>query len=96
MTWFINFANVTLPNFGSGSISRLATIRLLGMLYTLSSGDPNTNLQQMRGQQRFGLTYIVNVVTLSELVYLGRLEPYLERPLRRLATPEVSKLPRTV
>ena len=50
MTWFINFARVTLPNFGSGSISRLATIRLLGMLYTLSSGYPNTNLQQMRGQ----------------------------------------------
>src|SRR5688572_24326934 len=32
ITWFINFARVTLPNFGSGSVSRLATTRLLGIL----------------------------------------------------------------
>lgn len=96
MTWFMNFAKVTLPNLGSGSTSRLATMRLLGMIITfLSSGDPNTDLPQMR-RQGFGLTYIVSVDTLVELTYLGRLAPYLERPLRRSETPEVSRLPRTV
>ena len=31
MTWFMNLASVTLPNLGSGNISRLAMTRLLGM-----------------------------------------------------------------
>src|SRR6056297_1362818 len=32
ITWFMNFASVTLPNLGSGNTSRLATTRLLGIL----------------------------------------------------------------
>src|SRR6056300_1261627 len=31
ITWFMNLARVELPNLGSGSTSRLATTRLLGM-----------------------------------------------------------------
>src|SRR5690606_26208727 len=43
ITWFINFARVTLPNLGSGSVSRLATTRLLGILNSLSSGISQDN-----------------------------------------------------
>jgi hypothetical protein len=59
ITWFMNFANVTLPYLGSGSTSRLATTRLLGMILPFSlQVDPNTDLPQSLGRQGFSLTYI--------------------------------------
>ena len=58
----MNFARVTLPYLGSGSTSRLATTRLLGILASLlSSGYPDTDLPLLReriaGVQGSGLTW---------------------------------------
>src|SRR5690606_5938841 len=45
ITWFINFARVTLPYFGSGNISRLATTLLLGILIASLQEFPRTTLR---------------------------------------------------
>src|SRR5210317_953156 len=89
ITWFMNFAKVTLPNLGSGSTSRLATTRLLGMilpfyLFRLPEHRPATNAGEAEVQP-----YLHRFPDCaSKLPYLGRLAPYLERPFLRSATPE--------
>src|SRR5690606_1864059 len=46
ITWFMNFASVTFPNFGSGRISRFAATRLLGMISPLRSSGQSEHLSQ--------------------------------------------------
>src|SRR5690606_14050049 len=75
MTWFMNLARVTLPNLGSGSTSRLAATRLLGMLLHSSlQGYPGT------GGSSPARPYSVLTETANQLLAaFGRLAPYLER-----------------
>src|SRR5690606_37320285 len=111
MTTFMNLASSTLPNLGSGRISRLGTSRRRGIfdflvtvqLSRLSaatapiSRGPLTCLGDMPGLHDSGR----RAAGYCEFGYcgdycLGRLAPYLERACLRSLTPWRSREPRTM
>src|SRR5690554_4052742 len=107
----MNLARRSLPNLGSGRISRLAITLLLGMTSPLAkslSGKPGTSVRKLSALPHPAFTlaartarpysYQTEISLLGDEIDqdFGRLVPYLERACLRFCTPEVSRAPRTV
>jgi len=98
ITTFMNLANSTLPNFGSGKISRFGTSRRRGISipFLSSVGTLSPSACQMTNHLHSRCFPVGHCVYAVFYFFLVRLAPYLERDCLRSLTPCRSSEPRTM